>query len=1099
MADSDLTVRFGGDTTGLNSSVAQARQTLAMFAPAATGQAKASLDQLASSIKAAQIASDVANASWRENLASLADLTTVARGAGEAMAFLARQTAQIAGDDIGAVAKFGTIARDDLGAVVTAAKAVPGVFEAAGIAVLNYADALAHGSGAARSFIHDQSGIFASMASTVLEAKTSLDSFALSFTGLARAELDAIMASGNGKAFVDTVGLANVKTKLDDFTASIKQIPNITSEAAGSIEVMLATIPNYSEEANQNLINLIATISADGDAAVANTTKITAALKDPSATGGTTIADMVEKLADGLKASEGNAAAFKSQLSDIDSLTKFFAGTLQPAAASAYFDAISAKLKQQNAQTQTNILANEAALSSYGMLSGTLLAIEESTLKAQKAANAERAKAIELLQGMKAVTDQINAVSTRQTAFDAALDKANPVNSQIEAVQGKIGVLQGQLNVGTGKTGALSADDITTLVRTVIGEASSDHEQQLAVAAVALNRLANGNFGESLTAILKAGNGAQFNTWKPESAGGSPTNQANAPTPVDSYRYKEVLADIVQPLLDKRVADPTNGALNFYNPSITPPSNQFGMTGARSIGTGDTAQTFGTAKNSPAAISPMDHDTIDKTKQAIAALEDQLAHLNAMKAGGTAADKASLAIVEQNAAGMHDVVAQAKEELDAKKQVLAQDQAAGVSAQKLASDQRAVAEAQIALNEKVGAVDQATYERKIAATEQGSAEWLRLTLEMYSAAEVRAQGNAAEIERLEKQKLEAMKTANRAAAADSAATETSKYENAKRALDDQLAAIKANQSEGALSSLQVLQQTQAINDQQLTLEKNHLQALAQIWSGIPSEYRKATEQLAQLDAKRISDSLKAQTTFQESIVSSYRQSMEEVASTVSSALLAIQNRTGTLRDLFRNVALNIEQQFLNAGLKTVADWTVNQTKNLAITVATQGQQTAAVVAGNTARETATVSSTAVTAATTASSTIAAIGADAAKAAAGTVAFLSGLIGPAALGIGAGVEGGVMAFASAIPSFDVGAWSLPSSGLAMVHQNEMILPAGPAKAFRDAVAGGGGGGGSTTHNHTWNFHMPNARDPRAVVDEIQRNARAIGRALNARRS
>ena len=45
---------------------------------------------------------------------------------------------------------------------------------------------------------------------------------------------------------------------------------------------------------------------------------------------------------------------------------------------------------------------------------------------------------------------------------------------------------------------------------------------------------------------------------------------------------------------------------------------------------------------------------------------------------------------------------------------------------------------------------------------------------------------------------------------------------------------------------------------------------------------------------------------------------------------------------------------------------------------------------------------------------------------------------------------------ALPSFDVGAWSLPSNMIAQVHQGEMIVPAFQAEALRNGASLGGGG-------------------------------------------
>ncbi len=53
----------------------------------------------------------------------------------------------------------------------------------------------------------------------------------------------------------------------------------------------------------------------------------------------------------------------------------------------------------------------------------------------------------------------------------------------------------------------------------------------------------------------------------------------------------------------------------------------------------------------------------------------------------------------------------------------------------------------------------------------------------------------------------------------------------------------------------------------------------------------------------------------------------------------------------------------------------------------------------------------------------------------------------------------MAQMAAVPKFDVGAWSVPQTGLAVVHKGEFIAPAGaPSEAARQAMTTGGGSGG-----------------------------------------
>lgn len=84
--------------------------------------------------------------------------------------------------------------------------------------------------------------------------------------------------------------------------------------------------------------------------------------------------------------------------------------------------------------------------------------------------------------------------------------------------------------------------------------------------------------------------------------------------------------------------------------------------------------------------------------------------------------------------------------------------------------------------------------------------------------------------------------------------------------------------------------------------------------------------------------------------------------------------------------------------------------------------------------------------------------------AGVMANLSPLLGPGAAVPAAASEATVLAQMAAVPKFDIGAWSVPRTGLATIHAGETILPAGaPADAYRQSVMGGGKGGGDT-HIH-----------------------------------
>jgi len=65
-------------------------------------------------------------------------------------------------------------------------------------------------------------------------------------------------------------------------------------------------------------------------------------------------------------------------------------------------------------------------------------------------------------------------------------------------------------------------------------------------------------------------------------------------------------------------------------------------------------------------------------------------------------------------------------------------------------------------------------------------------------------------------------------------------------------------------------------------------------------------------------------------------------------------------------------------------------------------------------------------------------------------------------------------ATGMASFDKGAWRLLSGMIALVHQGEMLIPAGPAATFR-RMMGGSSGVACTVHGH----HLLASRVPTAV--------------------
>ena len=155
--------------------------------------------------------------------------------------------------------------------------------------------------------------------------------------------------------------------------------------------------------------------------------------------------------------------------------------------------------------------------------------------------------------------------------------------------------------------------------------------------------------------------------------------------------------------------------------------------------------------------------------------------------------------------------------------------------------------------------------------------------------------------------------------------------------------------------------------------------------------------------------------------------------------------TTTLQKAVANIAQSIVAEFVNLGVKMVTNWIASE---LAMTTATE--------AGAAARTAADGGGMAAGLAIKAANAIKSIATDSAQAFSGIFAFLAPIMGPAAAGPAAAGEATVMAAASGIASA-AGGWMVPSDQLAMVHQNEMILPANISQGLQNMISANGGAG------------------------------------------
>ena len=221
--------------------------------------------------------------------------------------------------------------------------------------------------------------------------------------------------------------------------------------------------------------------------------------------------------------------------------------------------------------------------------------------------------------------------------------------------------------------------------------------------------------------------------------------------------------------------------------------------------------------------------------------------------------------------------------------------------------------------------------------------------------------------------------------------------------------------------------------------------------------------------------------------------VDSVASSFSSGVMQMIEKKETFQQAMLKLADTVLQKFIQMGVDIVANWAKSLIAQVVLSQSAEGQKTAAALAGASARESIAGGEAASGIAQVIANAVKAITVDAGQAAAGVTAFMAPFIGPAAVGAGAATEGAVLSFAA----FDIGAWQIDQDQIAMVHRNEMVMPAAEAGAFRsmlsNAANGGATGAGSGGDSH---IHLNvKALDAHSVKNWMSNNSRQIMGALN----
>jgi hypothetical protein len=263
------------------------------------------------------------------------------------------------------------------------------------------------------------------------------------------------------------------------------------------------------------------------------------------------------------------------------------------------------------------------------------------------------------------------------------------------------------------------------------------------------------------------------------------------------------------------------------------------------------------------------------------------------------------------------------------------------------------------------------------------------------------------------------------------------------------AAIQANAELGSITSKEEIAQLQGMLETKWSLEQdffqkklsateNDVRAQQKLVEEERLAYEKFLTERDKLDIQAVQNSQRA-----------WQSLMQPIQRAFDTSITGMILGTTTLQKAVANITQSIIAEFVNLGVRMVTNWVASE---LAMTTATQ--------AGATARTAAEGEGLAAGLALKALNAVKSIVTDSAQAFGGIFAFLAPIMGPAAVGPAAAGEATVMAAASGIASA-AGGWVVPSDQLAMVHQNEMILPANISQGLQGMITASGAGAGASS--------------------------------------
>lgn len=310
-------------------------------------------------------------------------------------------------------------------------------------------------------------------------------------------------------------------------------------------------------------------------------------------------------------------------------------------------------------------------------------------------------------------------------------------------------------------------------------------------------------------------------------------------------------------------------------------------------------------------------------------------------------------------------------------------------------------------------------------------------------------------------------------------------------IDASTTAANAELKSKQLTPDQYLASEQALIAAKLAAEKAYYEQLKTIRAADAADVVTAAADEAKAAVTAITEMQAANTRATEAIDAQWKTIDRSITSALDSAFNSMLHGTTSFTQSVRNLFVKLGEDLIEGVFtKLVTAWVQGEAKKLATSQMAQNilntlhlQSLVTSKASNVAEATSTITTDAATAAAGAFSATAAI------------PYIGPELAPAAA---ASAEASVLSFMGQIASAAGGWAQIPKDQMALVHRNEMVLPANLAEGIRSRLSGGSDAGGGDTHHYHMGASMDSKSFGKWINSHANRNelAKAMRRSLNS---